>query len=82
MFQKLRFVMVDTIHSNSAGSAATRKPSSPPRFRLIQALISDYERDKLRMNSDTILRFAGALEVSTDELLRPSKVGRYCAGWS
>lgn len=49
------------------------------KIGLIQALISDYERDKLRMNADTILRFAAALEVSTDELLRPAKtptVGR------
>jgi transcriptional regulator with XRE-family HTH domain len=41
------------------------------KIGLIQALISDYERDKLRMNADAILRFAAALEVSTDELLRP-----------
>ncbi len=38
---------------------------------LIQALISDYERGKLRLNADMILRFATALEVSTDELLQP-----------
>jgi transcriptional regulator with XRE-family HTH domain len=39
----------------------------------IQALVSDYERDKLRMNADTILRFTAALNVTTDELLRPAK---------
>ena len=38
---------------------------------LIQTLVSDYERGKLRLNADKILRFAGALEVSTDELLQP-----------
>ncbi|HXP84135.1 MAG TPA: helix-turn-helix transcriptional regulator [Bryobacteraceae bacterium] len=38
---------------------------------LIQALISDYERDKLRLNAEMILRFTAALEVSTDELLQP-----------
>jgi transcriptional regulator with XRE-family HTH domain len=41
------------------------------RIGLIQALVSDYENDKLRLNSDMILRFAEILEVSTDELLRP-----------
>jgi transcriptional regulator with XRE-family HTH domain len=39
---------------------------------LIQALISDYERGKLRLNSEMILRFATALEISTDELLQPA----------
>jgi transcriptional regulator with XRE-family HTH domain len=38
---------------------------------LIQALISDYERGKLRLNAEMILRFATALEVTTDELLQP-----------
>ncbi len=38
---------------------------------LIQALISDYERGKLRLNADMILRFATALEITTDELLQP-----------
>lgn len=41
------------------------------RIGLIPALISDYENDKLRLNADMIVRFAEALEVSTDELLRP-----------
>ena len=36
------------------------------RTGLIQALISDYERDKLRLNAEMILRFTGALEVTTD----------------
>jgi transcriptional regulator with XRE-family HTH domain len=42
----------------------------------IQALVSDYERDKLRLNADMAVRFAQALEVSTDELpaLRPASV--------
>ena len=39
---------------------------------LVQALVSDYERGKLRLNADMILRFAAALEVSTDALLQPS----------
>jgi len=39
------------------------------RVGLIQALISDYERDKLRPYADVVGRFAEALEVTTDELL-------------
>src|ERR1017187_4403409 len=39
---------------------------------LIQALVSDYERGKLRLNAETIIRFATALEVTTDDLLQPS----------
>ena len=38
---------------------------------LIQTLVSDYERGKLRLNANMILRFATALEVSTDDLLQP-----------
>ncbi|MFN0170188.1 MAG: helix-turn-helix domain-containing protein [Bryobacteraceae bacterium] len=38
---------------------------------LIQALISDYERDKLRLTAEMILRFATALEITTDDLLQP-----------
>ena len=36
---------------------------------VIQVLISDYERDKLRPYHEMVIRFAQALEVSTDELL-------------
>lgn len=39
------------------------------RIGTIQALVSDYERDKLRLNAEMAVRFAVALEVSTDELL-------------
>lgn len=39
---------------------------------LVQTLVSDYERGKLRLNADMIVRFAGALGVSTDDLLQPS----------
>ncbi len=42
------------------------------RTGLIQTLVSDYERGKLRLNADMIVRFAAALEVSTDDLLQPS----------
>ncbi len=46
---------------------------------IIQALVSDYERDKLRVNPEITVRLAQALEVSTDELLglQPTKsIGR------
>jgi transcriptional regulator with XRE-family HTH domain len=36
---------------------------------MIQALISDYERDKLRPYADVVARFAAVLGVSSDELL-------------
>ncbi len=39
---------------------------------LVQTLVSDYERGKLRLNADMIVRFAEALGVSTDDLLQPS----------
>jgi transcriptional regulator with XRE-family HTH domain len=39
------------------------------RIGTIQALISDYERNKLRLNGEMAVRFALALEVTTDELL-------------
>jgi transcriptional regulator with XRE-family HTH domain len=43
------------------------------RVGIIQSLVSDYERDRLRMNPDMIVRFAEALEITTDELLRPKQ---------
>jgi transcriptional regulator with XRE-family HTH domain len=42
------------------------------RTGLVQTLVSDYERGKLRLNADMILRFAAALQVSTDDLLQPT----------
>jgi len=36
---------------------------------IIQVLVSDYERDKLRPHHNMIVRFAQALEISADELL-------------
>jgi transcriptional regulator with XRE-family HTH domain len=41
------------------------------RTGLIQALVSDYERGRLRLAADMIVRFAVALGITTDELLRP-----------
>jgi transcriptional regulator with XRE-family HTH domain len=42
------------------------------RIGIIQALVSDYERGKLRLSADMAIRFATALEVSTEDLLRPN----------
>ncbi len=39
------------------------------RMSIIQGLISDYERDKLRLHGEMVVRFAQALEVTADELL-------------
>jgi len=39
------------------------------KMGIIQVLVSDYERDKLRPYHEMIIRFSQALEVSTDELL-------------
>jgi len=39
------------------------------KIGLVQNLISDYERDKLRLHAEMVIRFSEALEVSTDELL-------------
>jgi transcriptional regulator with XRE-family HTH domain len=41
------------------------------RVGITQTLLSDYERGKLRLNADMIVRFVNALEVSTDDLLLP-----------
>jgi transcriptional regulator with XRE-family HTH domain len=34
-----------------------------------QTLITDYERDRLRLHAEMVIRFAQAFEVTTDELL-------------
>lgn len=39
------------------------------RIGLTQTLVSDYERGKLRLNAEMIVRFARALGMSADELL-------------
>jgi transcriptional regulator with XRE-family HTH domain len=43
------------------------------RVGIIQVLVSDYELNKLRLNAEMIVRFAAALEISTDELLKPKE---------
>ena len=39
------------------------------RLGLVQGLVSDYERGKLRIHADLLIRLAQVLEVSGDELL-------------
>jgi transcriptional regulator with XRE-family HTH domain len=46
------------------------------RLGITQALLSDYERGRLRLNADVVVRFANALEVTTDELLQPKESQR------
>jgi transcriptional regulator with XRE-family HTH domain len=41
------------------------------RTNIVQTVLSDYERGKLRLNADMIVRFAQALDVTTDDLLQP-----------
>jgi transcriptional regulator with XRE-family HTH domain len=41
------------------------------RIGTVQALVSDYETDRLRLSAEMATRFALALDVSTDELLHP-----------
>jgi transcriptional regulator with XRE-family HTH domain len=39
------------------------------RIGIIQALVSEYERDKLRLNAEMLARFAHALNVSAGEII-------------
>lgn len=41
---------------------------------IIQKLVSDYERDRLRPHPEMLARFALALEVTTDELIGLNKI--------
>jgi transcriptional regulator with XRE-family HTH domain len=43
------------------------------RTGLTQVLVSDYERGRLRISAEMAVRFAEALGITTDELLRPKK---------
>jgi transcriptional regulator with XRE-family HTH domain len=41
------------------------------KLGIIQSLVSDYETDRLRLPSELAVRIAVALDITTDELLRP-----------
>jgi len=49
------------------------------KIGIIQTLVSDYETDRLRLSGEMALRFALALDVSTDELLRPKAKNKSAA---
>jgi len=46
------------------------------RTGLIQVVVSDYERGRLRLPADMAMRFAEVLGVTVDELLQPRKKSR------
>ena len=46
------------------------------KMGLIQTLVSSYELDKLRLSGEMAVRFALALDVTTDELLHPKAGAR------
>lgn len=72
--------------NTSSAIAASRFPAAARRWRgrsrgftqvelaepirLIQTLVCDYEKDRFRLSAEMTLRFALALEISVDELLR------------
>ena len=41
------------------------------KIGIIQTLVSDYETDRLRLSAEMAVRFALALDISTDALLHP-----------
>jgi transcriptional regulator with XRE-family HTH domain len=43
------------------------------RTGLTQVLVSDYERDRLRLTAEMAVRFVEAMGISTEELLRSKK---------
>lgn len=45
----------------------------------IQTLVSDYETDRLRLSAEMAVRFALALDVSTDDILNPKGLGKKSA---
>ena len=63
------------------------------RTGLTQVLVSDYERGRLRLSAEMAVRFAEALGISTDDLLRSHKkkvaatpasspASNSCAAWN
>jgi transcriptional regulator with XRE-family HTH domain len=46
------------------------------KIGLIQPLVSAFELDKTRLSGEMAVRFALALDVTTDELLHPKTVGK------
>jgi transcriptional regulator with XRE-family HTH domain len=50
-------------------TAALTQVELAEKIGIIQALVSAYEQDKLKLSAEMAVRFAKALNVSTDELL-------------
>jgi len=46
------------------------------KIGIIQSLVSSYENDALRLSAEMAVRFARALEVTTDEVLQPNRKQR------
>jgi transcriptional regulator with XRE-family HTH domain len=44
------------------------------RIGILQTLVTDYECDRLRLSAEMAIRFAQALDVSMDDLLKPQKL--------
>jgi transcriptional regulator with XRE-family HTH domain len=49
------------------------------KIGLVQNIVSAIERDRLKLSAEMAVRFARALEVTTDELLEPAKSKRRSA---
>jgi transcriptional regulator with XRE-family HTH domain len=49
------------------------------KIGIIQTLVSDYETDRLRLSAEMAVRFALAIDVSTDELLSPKAKNKSAA---
>ena len=49
------------------------------KIGIVQTLVTDYECDRLRLSADMAVRFALALDVSLDELLKPQAARRRAA---
>jgi transcriptional regulator with XRE-family HTH domain len=46
------------------------------KIGIIQSLVSDYETDRLRLSAEMAVRFALALDVSTDDVVNPKAKNR------
>ena len=74
---------MNTIETESVGRRLARlrkergftKVEIAERVGFVQTIVSDYERGKLRLNAEMVVRFAEALEITTDELLKPNENG-------
>ena len=76
-FPPLKLVSSETIGHRLARIRKARgytQVDLAEKIGIVQNLVSDYERDKLRLHAEMVVRFAQALEVTSDELLGLSTV--------